>query len=153
MKIECLEYFGVTQENGTLKVRVPELGVIISGISCFKMKKGWFLLMPGSRGKRKDTQEKVRYTYLFFEDAEKQKEFMAALIATCSAFCEEEHAKVIGGLPRNKLKYKKMRKNAKPKETNFNREGANKHTYPVREKKPFVPSVKGKNFFTPTKRA
>ena len=95
MKIEIIEFYGLDRNeekgllNGTLRIKLSEIGIHILGIYVTKKKESWFFHMPGRLGTNHETGEAVRYPFIVFEDREKQKELMTAIREKGREFIEK----------------------------------------------------------------
>jgi len=93
MKVEFIEFypshpFPAGGTIGTLRVRLPELGIEIMGIAVTKNKDHWGFYLPGRLGLDHRTQKKVRYPFISFVDKEKHHEMIAAIREGGQAFVE-----------------------------------------------------------------
>ena len=94
MKIEVIEFFPITRDDvrgvltGTLRVKIPEVGLHILGIFVSKKKNFWFFTLPGKKGIHHETGEPVRYPFVVFE-GEQQRELMDAIRTHGRAYIEK----------------------------------------------------------------
>lgn len=95
MKIEIIEFYPneYCEEKriltGTLRVKIPAIGIHILGIFVNKNKDYWFFTLPGQKGIDHQTGEKVRYPYITFENDDQQKELIEAIRKKAPLFIEE----------------------------------------------------------------
>ena len=94
MNIEIMEFYPLECDEarglltGTLRVKLPEIGIHILGIHVSKRKECWFFTMPGRTSTHHESGESIRYPFFVFEDRDKQKEFIAAIREQGRAFIE-----------------------------------------------------------------
>lgn len=75
--------------SGTIKIELPNEGIIISGISVFKKKEYWFFNLP-SRGDGTDPDgNAVRYLTFSFLEKEKNNQLIRVLREKVPAFIEQ----------------------------------------------------------------
>lgn len=95
MNLEIVEFYPVERNdskeslNGTLRIKLPDLGIHILGIFATKRKTMYFFNMPAKFGFDNETGKQVRYPVFVFEDKEKQKQFMEAIKINGRAFIED----------------------------------------------------------------
>lgn len=96
MNIEVIEFYPTEYREdkgiltGTLRIKLPDIGIHILGIYVSKRKNSWFFTMPGRNGVHHETGESIRFPFLVFEDREKQKELLVAIREKGKAFIENK---------------------------------------------------------------
>jgi hypothetical protein len=94
MNVEIVEFYPLSRNEtkgeltGTLRVRLPELGLHILGVYVSKRGDAWYFTLPGREAVSHKTGERIRYPFIVFEDREKQKELVAAIREQGRAFIE-----------------------------------------------------------------
>lgn len=94
MNIEVLEFYPFDENKnndfirGTLKIRLPEQGMVIMGIFASRSKGRYFFKLPSRTGADHKTGEKVEYPIVIFEDKEKNKELIEAIREKGQLFIE-----------------------------------------------------------------
>lgn len=84
MNIEIVDFFSIDKNpekgllNGTLRIKLPDLGIHILGIYVSKRKDTWFFNLPSKRAHH-ETGEIVHYPCFVFEDKEKHRELIDAI--------------------------------------------------------------------------
>lgn len=82
MNVEIIEFFPMEHDEercvltGTLRVRLPDVGIDILGVYISKKKDRWMFSLPGRRSISHKTGLPVNYPALSFIDREKQAELM-----------------------------------------------------------------------------
>jgi hypothetical protein len=95
MKIEIVEFYPMEHDerkeflNGTLRVKLLDIGIHILGIYVSKKKDFWFFNLPGKLATHHETGESVRYPFIVFEDLDKQKDLITAIREQGRAFIEK----------------------------------------------------------------
>lgn len=95
MQIEIIEFYPIKfcEEKriltGTIRIRLPEIGIHILGVFVNKNKDHWFFALPGRKGIDHQTGEMVRYPYITFENENQQKELIAAIRIQAPIFIEK----------------------------------------------------------------
>lgn len=85
MNIEIVEFYPLERNEdkeiltGTLRVKLPDIGIHILGIYISRRKDYWHFSLPGRNGFHHETQQPVRYPFIVFEDREKQRALMDAI--------------------------------------------------------------------------
>lgn len=85
MNIEIIEFYPIDGNlekgilTGTLRAKLPDLGLHILGIYVSKRKDCYFFQLPGSRGTHHETGESIRYPYIAFEDRDQQQQFISEI--------------------------------------------------------------------------
>lgn len=85
MNVEILEFYPIEKNEerktltGTLRVKLPDLGIHILGIFVFRKNDYWHFTIPGRTGEHHETGVSVRYPFVVFEDRDKQKELIEAI--------------------------------------------------------------------------
>src|ERR1700733_7278405 len=98
MNIEIVEFYPLEWNEvkglltGTLRVKLPDLGIHILGIHVSKRKDFWYFNLPGRNGIHHETGEIVRYPFIAFDDREKQHALMEAIRQQGRAFIEKRLA-------------------------------------------------------------
>lgn len=95
MNIEIVEFYPVDIYpesqglTGSLRVRLPDLGVELLG--CFVSKRGdtWFISLPSKKGVHHVTGALVSYPVLVFTDKEKTRELVNAIRSEGRKFVEK----------------------------------------------------------------
>jgi len=99
MNIEVIEFYPMERDEekeiltGTLRIKLPDIGIHILGIWCSKKKESWIFSLPGRTGIN-ETGEKVRYPCFVFEDREKQKDLITAIRKNGRDFIEKRLADI-----------------------------------------------------------
>jgi hypothetical protein len=100
MKIEFIEFYPIEMKegivNGTLKIRLPDLGIILLGIFVSKRKDRWFFNLPTRQGVDAKSGELIRYPLFAFEDREKQRLLIQAIRTQGSSFVEKRISEIEG---------------------------------------------------------
>ena len=98
MNIEIIEFYPIERNKekdiltGTLRVKLPDIGIHILGIYVSKRKDCWFFVMPGKRAIHHQTGELIRFIFLVFDDKDRQRELMDAVRKHGQAFIENRLA-------------------------------------------------------------
>lgn len=98
MNIEVIEFYPIERNeekgllNGTLRIRLPVLGIHIMGIYVSKKNDYWFFSLPGRNGIHHESGESVRYPFIAFENRDQQNELIAAIKKMAPAFIEKRLA-------------------------------------------------------------
>ena len=98
MNVEIVEFYPLTRNDkkeiltGTLRIKLPDIGIHILGIYVSKKKGFWVFSMPSREVISHETGDKVRYPFVVFDDKEKQKLLMDAIRAKGRAFIERRLA-------------------------------------------------------------
>lgn len=98
MEIEVIEFYPMERDEereiltGTLRVKLPDIGIHILGIYVSKRKESWIFSLPGRSGVHHKTGEKCRYPYVVFDEREKQNALIASLREKGRAFIENRLA-------------------------------------------------------------
>lgn len=85
MNIEILEFYlhEVNESkgllNGSLKVKLVDLGIILMGVLISKRKGVYFFTPPGRFCDSHETGEKIRFPYVVFENPERQRALINAI--------------------------------------------------------------------------
>lgn len=96
MNVEILEFYPLeknesgTKINGTIRVRLPDIGVQILGIYVTKKNNTWFFNLPKKNGVDKNTGEKIFYRTFLFEDHEKNADMINAIREKGIEFIENQ---------------------------------------------------------------
>lgn len=83
--IKILEFYPTqnlkkkSQYIGSLTIRCESMGLEFRSVQVICLKKGVIVNMPGSTGKDKETNKKVRFSFVSFIDKEKGRLFMNKL--------------------------------------------------------------------------
>lgn len=93
MHIEVLEFYPLKKDDrmltGTLRIKLPDLGIHILGIYVTRKKDAWFFNLPGKQATDLETGAKVYYPCIAFEDRNQQKELMSAIRQKAPTFIEK----------------------------------------------------------------
>lgn len=98
MNIEIVEFYPLELNKdkgflrGTLRVRLPDLGLHILGIYVKKQKEFWYFMMPGREAISNETGEWIRYPFIVFEDRDRQRALIEAIRKRGRAFIEQRLA-------------------------------------------------------------
>src|ERR1700722_5707218 len=97
MNVEIIEFYPLEKNEdktltGTLRVKLPDLGVHILGIYVSKRKDFWYFSLPGTKGIHHETGKNIRYPFIAFEDREKQQALLEAIRVQGRAFIEKRLA-------------------------------------------------------------
>jgi hypothetical protein len=96
MKVEVIDFYPLERNeekgylSGTLRIKLPDIGIHILGIFVSKTKNRWYFTLPGRKGTHHETGEEVRYPFIVFEDCDKQKELIAAIREEGRTFIERK---------------------------------------------------------------
>jgi hypothetical protein len=94
MIVEIVEFYPLSRNEakgeltGTLRVRLPELGIHILGVFLSKRADAWYFTLPGREAVSHKTGERIRYPFIVFEDREKQKALMVSIREHGRSFIE-----------------------------------------------------------------
>jgi hypothetical protein len=92
MNVEILEFYPIEQNEerktltGTLRIKLPDIGIHILGIFVYRKNDYWHFTIPGRTGEHHETGASVRYPFIVFEDRDKQKELIEAIREKGRAF-------------------------------------------------------------------
>lgn len=145
MIVEIIEFYPLQRDEvkdtltGTLRIKLPDLGIHILGIYLSKKKDYWHFILPGQKSTHHQTGEIVRYPVLAFDDPLKQKELIDAIRSNAPAFIEKRLADVENPLifPDKKQQTKKATETQKSSSQELSRLAHEKpKTSPAIEKKP-----------------
>ena len=95
MNIEIIEFFPIELNKeketltGTLRVKLTDLGIHILGIFVSKRKDCWYFGLPGKKSIHHKTGELIRFTFLVFDDKDRQRELMDAIRQQGQDFIEK----------------------------------------------------------------
>jgi hypothetical protein len=95
MNLEIMEFYPLERDEakglltGTLRIRLPELGLHILGVYVSRRKDNWFFSMPGRRGTHHNTSENIFYPFIVFEERERMRLLMESIREKGRAFIEE----------------------------------------------------------------
>lgn len=93
MNIEIIEFYPSSgdkeQLTGTLRVKLPDIGIHILGVSVLKNKNFWRFSLPGRNGVDRQSGEAIWYPFVVFECKEKQKNLVDAIREKGRAFIEK----------------------------------------------------------------
>jgi len=98
MNIENIEFYPNERNEekdsltGTLRIKLPDIGIHILGVFVSKHNGFWFFSLPGRKSKHHETGTDVRYPFIGFENREQQKELIAAIREKGRAFIESKLA-------------------------------------------------------------
>lgn len=94
MNVEIIEFYPIECREdkelltGTLRIRLPDIGIQILGIFVSKNKDSWFFALPGRKGVDHKTGKAVRYPFVSFDSRETQKELIEAIREKAPEFIE-----------------------------------------------------------------
>ena len=100
MNLEVIEFYPIERNDnrgiltGTLRVKLPDIGIHILGIYVSKVKDRWFFSLPSRSGKHHETSEPVRYPFIAFEEQEKQRELMQTIREKGIIFIEKRLSEI-----------------------------------------------------------
>jgi hypothetical protein len=152
MEIEVVEFYPMEHDEergiltGTLRVKLPEIGIDILGIYVSKRKKSWIFSLPGRNGVNHKTGDRCRYPCISFENREKQDALIAALRENGRSFIEKRLADTENPLVIPE-KNEKEQKGAKPSLVN-NNVARTKETDAIAKPKA-NPAIAGKQWVDP----
>ena len=92
--VEILEFYPIEKNDekeiltGTIRAKLPHVGIHILGIFISKRKDYWHFSLPSRQGIHHETGEPVRYPLVLFEDRDKQRELIDAIRKEGRAFIE-----------------------------------------------------------------
>lgn len=98
--------------SGTLRIRLPDYGFDILGISASKRKNFWYFLLPGRNQIHHENGNFIRFPFLVFNDKEKQIALMESIRSQGPVFIERRLADTVNPL-KIPLKQKPNQKAAK----------------------------------------
>ncbi len=104
--------------TGTLRIRLPDIGIHVLGVFVSKCNGSWFFSLPGRKSEHHETGEKIRYLSIVFEDHEKQKKLMAAIREKAPIFIEKRLADTENPLIFSERRKIEEKKPLSPKEKN-----------------------------------
>lgn len=114
MNIEVIEFYGIERDDsreiltGTLRIRLSDIGIHILGIYVSKRKDSWFFSLPGRNENHHETGEPIRYSFIVFEDREKQRELIKVVREKGRAFIQKRLDDVENPLIFHQKKAKKL---------------------------------------------
>ena len=85
MNVEILEFYPIERNEerdlltGTLRVKLPDIGIHILGIYVSKRKDYWNFSLPYRSGIDHKTGEKIKYPIIVFEDREQHRSLIEAI--------------------------------------------------------------------------
>jgi hypothetical protein len=99
MEMKIIDFFPMEKNDqkgivtGTLKVELPESGILIAGISVFKKKENFHFTLPSrGDGTDPDTGKAVRYLTFAFLEKEKNNQLVRAIQKEAPIFIEQRLA-------------------------------------------------------------
>lgn len=100
MKIEFIEFYPAEMKegilNGTLKIKLPDLGIYLLGIFVSRRNDRWFFSLPTRQGVDAKSGELIRYPLFAFEDREKQRLLIQAIRTQGPSFVEKRISEIEG---------------------------------------------------------
>lgn len=141
MNVEILEFYPLERNEdrgiltGTLRVKLPDIGIELLGIYVSKQKNYWYFTLPGRMATHHETGETIRYPFIAFEDREKQRDLITAIREKGRAFIEARLTDTANPLIFSKKKRQQSRQTVEPKAS-------------IKETKPVVDSVPAKTIAT-----
>lgn len=94
MNVEIMEFYPLERNDdrgiltGTLRVRLPDIGIQILGIFVSKKRQFWHLSLPIKQSTHHKTGAPVRYPTVVFDDDEKQSDLIAGIRTHGRTFVE-----------------------------------------------------------------
>jgi len=98
MNIEIIGFYPIELNeakellNGTLRIKLPDIGIHILGVFVSKRNGSWFFSLPGRKSEHHETGEQIRYPFIVFENRDQQKDLMAAIREKAPIFIEKRLA-------------------------------------------------------------
>jgi|ERR1700722_2751188 len=98
MNIEIVEFYPLECDaerktlTGTLRIKLPDIGIHLLGIFVRKNKDRWHVTIPGRKGIHHETGEEVRYPFISFEDTGRQHELITGIRKQGQKFIEKRLA-------------------------------------------------------------
>jgi len=98
MNIEIIEFYPIDRDEeknkftGTIRIKLPDLGIHILGIWVSKHNGNFYFSMPGRKAPHHETKEIIRYPFISFEDREKNQALIAAIREQAPQFIERRLA-------------------------------------------------------------
>jgi len=114
MNIQILDFFAISRDDkkglltGSLKIKLPDLGIHILGVYFSKRKDTWYFKVPFRKGIHHETGEEIVYPLFVFEEREKQRAFINALHVKGREFIENRLSNTENPLVFLKMKQKKQ---------------------------------------------
>jgi hypothetical protein len=116
MNIDILEFYPLEKDeergflSGTLRIKLPDIGIHILGVFVQKRKHYWHFQIPGRQAFNYETGKETWFPFIVFEDREKQKELIEAIREKGGAFIEKRLADTENPLtfPQKKQQYPKQ---------------------------------------------
>jgi hypothetical protein len=121
MNIEVIEFFGISRDEdrgiltGTLRIRLPDIGIHILGVYVSRRKDSWFFSLPGRNENHHETGDPIRYPFVVFEDRERQRELIKAIKEKGRAFIERKLADQENSISSPKTKLNEPEQDRQPK--------------------------------------
>lgn len=78
MQVEIIEFYPMYRNKskqriaGTVRVKLPEMGIYLSGVFVSKKRDNWYVSLPEKKGICHKTGKQIAYTTVYFEDYQKQ---------------------------------------------------------------------------------
>lgn len=98
MNVEIVEFYPIEWKKerdsltGTLRIKLPDIGIHILGVFVSKRNGSWFFALPGRKSERHETGEKTRYPFVVFENHDQQRELMVEIREKAPIFIEKRLA-------------------------------------------------------------
>jgi hypothetical protein len=98
MNIEIVEFYPLESNEdkglltGTIRVKIPEIGIHILGIYVSKRKNFWYFKLPGRKGTHHETGEPILFPFIVFEDQEKNRSLLNSIREQGRNFIEKRLA-------------------------------------------------------------
>jgi|GEM_PF-2370844 len=100
MNVQLVEFYPIEHnENkgiltGTLRIKLPDIGIQILGVYACRRRNSWFFSLPGRHGVDHKTGESIRYNCIVFDDRDKQRELISAIREQGPSFIEKRLAEI-----------------------------------------------------------
>lgn len=100
MNVELVEFYRIEHnENkgiltGTLRIKLPDIGIQILGVYACRRRNSWFFSLPGRHGVDHKTGESIRYNCIVFDDRDKQRQLISAIREQGPPFIEKRLADI-----------------------------------------------------------
>lgn len=100
MLLEVIEFYPLEWKKerdfltGTLRIKLPDIGIHILGIYVSKRNGSWFFALPSRQSFDHATGKQIRYPVIAFENRDQQKELIEAIREKAPAFIEMRLATV-----------------------------------------------------------
>jgi hypothetical protein len=153
MNVEIVEFYPSEKNEekgdfkGTLRIKLPDIGIHILGVLVSQHNGFWFFSLPGRKSRHHKTGEEIRYPFIGFEDREQQKELIAAIREKGRAFIESRLADTTNPIVWPQQKANKSNGNSESSSQKQKAKGNDNSA--AQKEKPIAVSTKEKVWITP----